>query len=199
MEPDLRCYHHPEREATNQCDRCGDYLCEVCVSIHDDRHLCRTCWAEVAPSKRDARHLRLLSISLYIYAVLVAVGALSEASVRLSQFKLQREFNRFILSRELDTMPIRYVIYFAARLSRSIDADILYSLFLSVGSIIAGWSITRRERWTFCILVAAFCCGSMPFGTALGILTIITLVRPSVRAVFETNELNRLRSDSHSQ
>ncbi len=31
MEPDLRCYHHPEREAASQCDHCGDYLCAECV------------------------------------------------------------------------------------------------------------------------------------------------------------------------
>ena len=42
--PDLRCYYHPEREATNQCDRCGDYLCDDCVRILIREHVCTTCY-----------------------------------------------------------------------------------------------------------------------------------------------------------
>ena len=41
--PDLRCYHHPEREATSQCDRCGDYLCGQCAGEHDEEYLCPRC------------------------------------------------------------------------------------------------------------------------------------------------------------
>ena len=43
-EPDLRCYYHPEREATNQCDRCGDYLCGECVQSLRREQLCPTCY-----------------------------------------------------------------------------------------------------------------------------------------------------------
>ena len=42
-QPDLRCYHHPEREATSQCDRCGDYLCDRCVTYFREQYLCATC------------------------------------------------------------------------------------------------------------------------------------------------------------
>ena len=43
MKPDLRCYYHPEREAANQCDRCGDYLCAECVKELQEQYLCATC------------------------------------------------------------------------------------------------------------------------------------------------------------
>ena len=43
MQPDLRCYYHPRREATSQCDRCGDYLCDECVSAGRKKHLCEKC------------------------------------------------------------------------------------------------------------------------------------------------------------
>ena len=49
MQPDLRCYHHPEREATSQCDRCGDYLCAECVTEFREQYLCATCLKEVRP------------------------------------------------------------------------------------------------------------------------------------------------------
>jgi len=42
-QPDLRCYYHPEREATSQCDRCGDYLCDRCVTYFRDQYLCARC------------------------------------------------------------------------------------------------------------------------------------------------------------
>ncbi len=43
MQPDLRCYYHPDREAGGQCDRCGDYLCVQCVREHEELQGCPTC------------------------------------------------------------------------------------------------------------------------------------------------------------
>ena len=43
MQPDLRCYHHPDGEATGQCDRCGDYLCGECLKEYLLTPLCETC------------------------------------------------------------------------------------------------------------------------------------------------------------
>jgi len=51
MNPDLRCYHHPERQATSQCDRCGDYLCPECVHEHDELHVCARCFEDIRPRK----------------------------------------------------------------------------------------------------------------------------------------------------
>ena len=46
-QPDLRCYHHPDREATGQCDRCGDYLCEECLKEYMHTPLCQTCLTSI--------------------------------------------------------------------------------------------------------------------------------------------------------
>ena len=51
LEPDLRCYHHPDRQATAQCDRCGDYLCEACFHEHKDLHVCPRCLKEVTAGR----------------------------------------------------------------------------------------------------------------------------------------------------
>jgi len=37
----------------------------------------------------------------------------------------------------------------------------------------------------FCLIVAGIICIFMPLGTILGVFTIIVLVRPSVKAMFE--------------
>ena len=57
MEPDLRCYHHPEREAVNQCDCCGDYLCSECVQEFRGEYVCSKClkWRIAEVRKREGR------------------------------------------------------------------------------------------------------------------------------------------------
>ena len=47
MNPDLRCYYHPGREATGQCDRCGDYLCGECLREYCGDSLCGRCYREL--------------------------------------------------------------------------------------------------------------------------------------------------------
>jgi hypothetical protein len=63
---------------------------------------------------------------------------------------------------------------------------------VSMGWIFAGllaWAgrcLGRRRHYTFCLVMAGFACFFMPFGTVLGVFTIIVLVRPSVKALFES-------------
>jgi len=54
----------------------------------------------------------------------------------------------------------------------------------SLLNIFTGRFLARRQRYTFCFVVAVLSCLSFPLGTALGIFTIIVLQRPSVKAKF---------------
>ena len=60
-EPDLRCYHHPEREATSQCDRCGDYLCGECVNEHDELYVCDRCLKDIRPRIRPVEKIGIIA------------------------------------------------------------------------------------------------------------------------------------------
>jgi len=51
--------------------------------------------------------------------------------------------------------------------------------------IFAGRKIASRKSRTFCLVVAGFSCLLFPFGTVLGVFTIIILQKPSVVALFE--------------
>jgi hypothetical protein len=53
--------------------------------------------------------------------------------------------------------------------------------------IIAGRFLARRFHYLFCMVMAAIECIFMPFGTVLGVFTIVVLVRPSVKEMFEQN------------
>src|SRR5437867_7212307 len=51
--------------------------------------------------------------------------------------------------------------------------------------LIAGRSLSRRKHYTFALVMACIECLFIPFGTVLGVFTIIALSRDSVKAFFE--------------
>ena len=54
--------------------------------------------------------------------------------------------------------------------------------------ILAGRFIVRHKHYIFCLVIASLNCLFMPFGTILGVFTIVVLVRPSVKALFYPSE-----------
>lgn len=50
--------------------------------------------------------------------------------------------------------------------------------------LINGRMLARRRHYLFCQVAAGIECLFMPFGTVLGVFTLIVLQRPSVRALF---------------
>ncbi len=55
----------------------------------------------------------------------------------------------------------------------------------SISMVIAGRRLRQHRTYTFCITMAALSCASVPFGTCLGVFTILVLARPSVKQLFE--------------
>lgn len=55
---------------------------------------------------------------------------------------------------------------------------------LAVLTFIAGRRIVGRQAYSYCLTVAAMNCFFFPFGTLIGILTLLTLKRPAVREAF---------------
>jgi hypothetical protein len=49
----------------------------------------------------------------------------------------------------------------------------------------AGRSIAARKRYLFCLIIAGVECIFMPFGTVLGVFTIVVLTRESVKQLFD--------------
>ena len=64
------------------------------------------------------------------------------------------------------------------------------ALFILIGftfaalTFVAGRSLAKRRRYTFCLVMAGVECMFMPFGTVLGVFTIIVLIRESVKQLF---------------
>jgi hypothetical protein len=55
----------------------------------------------------------------------------------------------------------------------------------AVVNVLSGLFMQRRTHRTFSLVVAGLDCLQMPFGTILGVFTIVVLTRDSVRASYE--------------
>jgi len=55
---------------------------------------------------------------------------------------------------------------------------------LALCLIVSGRCLARRRCYKFCFATACVSCVFMPYGTVLGVFTIIVLIRPSVKELF---------------
>ena len=124
---------------------------------------------------RDEEHLRLLSIFHYVLAALaglfslfplihVTIGALMVSGRFESQTPDERLFGWM----------------FIAMGSAFMAGGLAFSVCLAL----AGRYLSQRRRYLFCLVMAALACMFVPFGTVLGVLTIITIQKESVRQLF---------------
>lgn len=128
-------------------------------------------------AQQDLEHLRILAIFHYVVAGMVALFA---------------------------CFPLFHLFFGIAMVSGWLDghnadpaASVMGWFFVAFASvfILAGWTLAacvgiagrflqRRKNRTFCLVIAGVQCLFMPFGTVLGIFTILVLVRESVAALF---------------
>lgn len=62
---------------------------------------------------------------------------------------------------------------------------ILLGWALAAAIVTTGYFLSKRRNHIFCLVVGGVECIFFPFGTVLGVFTIIVLVRPTVKALFE--------------
>jgi hypothetical protein len=62
----------------------------------------------------------------------------------------------------------------------------LLGIAIAICILIAGRSLAKRTRYRFALVVACIECLFIPFGTILGVFTIVVLSRESVKALFST-------------
>lgn len=55
----------------------------------------------------------------------------------------------------------------------------------AVANVVSGWLIRKRRARVFSLVVAALNCVGMPFGTILGVFSLMVLLRDSVAELYE--------------
>jgi hypothetical protein len=131
---------------------------------------------------QDKEHLRLLAIFHYVVAGLAAlfsffpllyttVGAIFIFAARHGTPKPGEE------------PPPEFIGWIFA-----IVGSLLFLLGVAIAIciLIAGRSLAKRTRYWFALVVACIECLFIPFGTILGVFTIVVLSRESVKALFST-------------
>ncbi len=131
---------------------------------------------------QDLEHLRLLSIFHYVVAGIAALAACFPLIHLGMGLMMLFAPDTFKPRQPGEAEMLRFMgIFFAAIAA----VMILLGWSFAVCVLLAGRNLARRRRYTFCMVMAALLCLFMPFGTVLGVFSIIVLVRPSVKALFE--------------
>lgn len=133
-----------------------------------------------ASLSQDQQHLDLLGVFHYVVAGLAAVFSLLPL--------IHLAFGIAMVTGHMGGMqahpggpdPAWFGWFFIAIALLLIVSGLTFSLLFAY----AGTCLRRRRRHTFCIVMAAIGCAFMPFGTVLGIFTLIVLTKPSVRSLF---------------
>jgi hypothetical protein len=60
----------------------------------------------------------------------------------------------------------------------------LIGIAMAISILVAGRSLALRKRYSFAFVMACVECLFIPFGTILGVFTIVVLSRESVRGLF---------------
>ncbi len=134
---------------------------------------------------QDLEHLRLLSIFHYVVAGLTALFAclpVFHLIFGLVMLFAPGTFEHGHHGPPNDPAILRLV---GAILTFVAALLILGGWSLAVCVLLAGRFLSRRRHYTFCLVIAALLCMITPFGTILGVFTIIVLVRPTVKLLFE--------------
>jgi len=126
----------------------------------------------------DLQHLKLLSIFHYVVAgmtALIGCFPLIHLAVGIA-----------FLSGRIAPQPHHpEEIAFMGWLFTGIAGSMIIVMWsLAVVAFCAGRCLQAHRRRTFCLVVAGLECMLMPFGTVLGVFTIIILLRPSVQQLF---------------
>jgi hypothetical protein len=135
--------------------------------------------ATSAQSVRDREHLNLLAVFHFIGAGLAVLG-LGFLCIHFLIFQAVMTHQRFGGGAHSEwNLPMAifsvFYLFFGAWLVSCLVLNVLSGFFL----------LKRRHR-VFSIVTAAFNCAHVPFGTLLGVFTIVVLSRDSVRREYAT-------------
>ena len=131
-------------------------------------------------SAEDEQHLRLLSLFHYVVGGLTALFAcfpLLHVAMGLAMV-----FSPDSFGGKSGEQPPAFFGWMFTCLGGGM---FLAGLAVAICVALAGRYIRQRTRYWFVFILACFQCAIFPFGTALGVFTIIVLSRPSVKALFQ--------------
>jgi hypothetical protein len=166
--------------------------CSYCGKEYpDDAVVCAVDQNPLVPAKpkpvltQEEEHLRLLSIFHYVvsgFAALFALIPIFHLIFGLFMILAPEKFGGHGHAQEQPPLALMgwFFVIFAA-------------VFITIGwtfaafVLAAGRFLARRKHYMFCLVMGGVECLFMPFGTVLGVFTIIVLMREPVKQLFGVN------------
>jgi hypothetical protein len=128
---------------------------------------------------QDEEHLRLLTIFYYVYAGLAAFfGCVPLIHLTIGIFLLE---NPSVFGDAKNGPPPALLGYIFAIIGGLL---VVIGWTFAVCSFLVARYLVRRKHYLFCLIVSGVNCVQVPFGTALGVFSLIVLLRPQVKAMF---------------
>jgi hypothetical protein len=131
--------------------------------------------------KADADHLRLLSVFHFVGAGLAVLG-LGFLAIHYLFFHAFLN-NPEMWKNQKGAMPPPKEFF--AIFKWLYIAFGMWFVVSAIANVLSGVFLGRRKYRTFSLVVAVMNCIHIPLGTVLGVFTIIVLLRPSVREVYD--------------
>jgi hypothetical protein len=128
-------------------------------------------------TKQDVEHLRILSIFHYVFAAMALLGLVF---IGVHYVIL----NSLMANHKGQGPPPEFMTIF--RLGYVVFSGV--TLIGGILNFVSASNLRQRHNRTLSLIVAGLNCLQVPFGTVLGVLTIIVLTRDSVRDVYEHAE-----------
>jgi hypothetical protein len=131
---------------------------------------------------QDMEHLRLLAIFHYVVAGLAALFSFFPLLYTIIGLV-------FIFAARHETakpgeeLPSEFLGWIFAVLGLAL---FVIGLAMAICILVAGRSLALRKRYSFTLVIACIECLFVPFGTILGVFTIVALSRESVKRLFAT-------------
>ena len=138
---------------------------------------------------KDLDNLKMLSIFHYVVAGLIALFAcipiihltmgimfLSGAIPEQPHQPNQPEFPVKLFGLMFTIIPLIFI---------------LGGWALAICTFIAGRKLAKQQGYIFCMVIAGILCTFMPFGTVLGVFTLIVLMRDSVKELFNRQDFSQ--------
>jgi hypothetical protein len=134
---------------------------------------------------QDREHLRLLAIFHYVGAGLAALFSLFPLLYTTigAIFIFAARHPSAAGPKPGEELPPEFLGWIFAVLGALL---FLIGIAMAICILIAGRSIAHRKRYSFVLVMACIECLFNPFGTILGVFTIVVLPRESVKALFST-------------
>lgn len=132
--------------------------------------------------KEDLEHLRLLSIFHCVVAGLSGLAAcfpIIHLTIGISMLT----GNLADMPTDTDEFPVQL---FGLMFTLIPAIFILAGWAFAICLFLAGRYLASYRNHTFCLVMAGISCIFVPFGTVLGVFTILVLSRPSVKELFGT-------------